>query len=87
MTPSKPRTPIPRAILGTFGILTRPALAGWILRALGMLLLGILPLAAISTYGAIPLESRLAFAGAVLVAGAAGGALYAAGAWLRRRGR
>jgi hypothetical protein len=87
MTPSKPRTPTVRAILGAFGIVARPALAGWVLRALGMLLLGMLPLAATSTFGAIPREGRVAFAAAVLVAGGAGGAFYAAGAWLRRRGR
>ena len=87
MTASRPRTPTLRAILGTLGVVARPALAGWILRALGMLLLGMLPLAAISTYGAIPREGRLAYAAAILVVAAAGGAFYVAGAWLRRGGR
>lgn len=87
MSLSSPRTPIPRAILGTLVILAKPALAGWILRALGMLLLGILPLAAISTYGAVPPGSRVAFGASVLVAAASGGGFYALGTWLRRRGR
>ena len=85
MTRNNTRTPIPQAVLGTLGILAKPALAGWILRALGMLLLGFLPFAAISTYSSVPAASRLAFAGAIAVAALAGGALYFLGTWLRRR--
>jgi hypothetical protein len=73
--------------VGTLAILAKPALAGWIMRALGMLLLCILPLAAVSTYSTVPADSRLAFAGAIGVAGLAGGGLYGLGTWLRRRGR
>ncbi len=87
MNPNRARTPIAKAIAGTLAILLKPALAGWILRALGLLLLCILPLAAVSTYPAVPARSRLAFAGAVAVAGLGGGAVYLSGVWLRRRGR
>lgn len=84
MSLNRPRTPVARAVIGTLAILAKPALAGWILRALGMLLLGLLPFAAVSTYGGIPPGSRVAFGAAVLGAAAAGGCLYAIGTWLRR---
>ncbi|MEO2002760.1 MAG: hypothetical protein ABGY41_01515 [Candidatus Poribacteria bacterium] len=84
MSLNRPRTPVARAVIGTLAILAKPALAGWILRALGMLLLGLLPFAAVSTYGGIPPDTRVAFVAAVLGAAAAGGGLYAIGTWLRR---
>ncbi len=87
MTPSSPRTPIARAIVGALGILAKPALAGWILRALGLLLLGILPLAAISTYPALPAGRRLAFFASVGVSALGAGGVYGLGAWLGRRRR
>ena len=85
MTRNNTRTPVVQAILGTLGILVQPALAGWILRALGMLLLALLPFAAISTYSSVPAASRLAFAAAIAVAALAGGSLYFLGTRLRRR--